>query len=326
MSHSNGKSLAYIPVKMIRPNPAALREVDRAGVKYKEMYESVKSEGVIKPILVSPLTKDSQTGEEYYGLSDGLHRFTSSQDLGLETIPAHIIPMDEAKRLLLQFIGNAHFIDTKPAEFASGLIRILGAHPSMTMKELADLIKKNPITLGKMLSLGDLKKDLQTLVDEDKIPVVNAYALAKLDEAEQENWKDRAQTEKPDVFVPAVTQRAKDLRDARRKGQKPAAEAFTPHPHLHTVGEMKAELEFKTVAQLFKDQNIVGSVEDFAMGVAWVLHMDPPSVAAAREKWQNKANEKAMEKNKSKEEKEKQRLDEAKAELIKLGIVVPVGA
>jgi len=129
-------TLGMVSLKKIRLNPVALRDVDRESEGYLGLVDSIKSSGVLNPIVVRPI-KDSETGEELYGLVDGLHRFTAAGDAGLDTIPAHIKSMEEADILAAQIIGNIHRVETRPVEYSKQLQRILAQDPMLSMTALA---------------------------------------------------------------------------------------------------------------------------------------------------------------------------------------------
>jgi ParB family chromosome partitioning protein len=94
-------ALQEVPLAKIRENPVALRQVNRGTESYLELVDSIKQEGVLNPIVVRPMV-DPETDEEFFGLIDGLHRYTAAQDAGLDTIPAHIKSMEDAQVLVAQ--------------------------------------------------------------------------------------------------------------------------------------------------------------------------------------------------------------------------------
>lgn len=311
--------LEHIPVNSVRENPAALREVDQTSEKWAEFVSNIRSKGVLKPILVHE-KKDPETGETIFGLSDGLHRLTAAKAAGLDTIPANIVPLEDAEVLETQLMLNFHVIQTKPIEFSKGIVRMLGLNPTMTMTDLCNKLNVNSGWLTQRLSLLKLKEEYQTLVEENKLNLTNAYALAKLPPEEQPNFIDRAMTEKPDVFVQVANERAKEIKDAKRKGADAAAETFVAAPHGRKVGELKDELEQGAIAAAFKSKGVISDTDSFKMGVAWALHMDPISVETARLAWETKQKDKAEKERKKLQEsadKKKKEAEEILANLAK---------
>lgn len=307
--------LEHVPVKLIRENPAAIREVDTTTTKWAEFLSNIRALGVLKAVLLHEC-KDKETGELYYGLSDGLHRVTAARAAGLETVPANILPMEEAQVLQTQLMLNLHTIATKPVEYSRAIIRMLGLNPTMTMSELCANLNVSPQWLNQRLSLLKLKEEYQKLVEEGKLNLTNAYALAKLEVSEQPNFIDRALTESPDVFVQVANERVKAMRDAKRKGHDAGSEQFVATAHAKKVAELKQELETGAMAKFFKSKSMIASEEDFKLAVQWVLHLDPVATAAAKAQWDAKQKEKQDKERKKLLEKARVQQDEA-AEILK---------
>jgi ParB/RepB/Spo0J family partition protein len=88
--------LKEIKLTDIHENPVALRSVNRQLESFQGLVDSIREKGVLNAILVREL-KNEETGETYYGLIDGLQRFSASQDAGRETIPAKVVSMSDAE-------------------------------------------------------------------------------------------------------------------------------------------------------------------------------------------------------------------------------------
>lgn len=310
--------LATIPISQIRESKAAVREVDQSTEKWAEFLSNIRAIGVIKPILVTEYADPDKPGETVYMLSDGLHRLTAAKAAGFTEIDAKIADLTEAKLLQTQMMLNLHVVTTKPVEFAKGVIRLLGLYPTWTMKDACNALNANVGWMNQRLSLLKLTEAYQKLVEEDKLPLVNAYALAKLPPEEQANFVDRAQTMPPDVFVQLANERAKQLKDDANKGKQASTETFIATPHGKKVAELKAEAESGLVAAALKTKGVISDEESFKTGVAWAIHMDPISVETARLAWEVKMkdkNDKARAKLLSNAEEQKKKAEEILANL-----------
>lgn len=298
--------LATIPIEKVRENPAALREVDQSTEKWAEFLSNIRAVGVLKPILVHEIDDPEHPGEKIYGLSDGLHRLTAARAAGFKEIDAKIAELEEDRALETQIMLNLHVTATKPVDYSKGIVRMLGMNPTMTMATLCQKLNVSEAWLKQRLSLLKLKEEYQALVQEGKLGLTNAFALAKLPIEEQPNFVDRAMTDNPDVFVQVANERAKALRDAARKGNAAASETFVATAHARKVGELKEEQATGTVARSFKEKGIIADAESFKLGVAWAMHLDPVSIDTARQLWEAKQKariEKEREKLKSTAEK-----------------------
>jgi ParB/RepB/Spo0J family partition protein len=272
-----------VQLSQIRENPSALRNVNKTAEDYLGLVDSIRAKGVLNPVVVREI-KDSD-GNITYGLIDGLHRFTGALDAGLTEIPANVIEASDAEVLEAQIITNIHKVETRPVEYSKQLMRILAGNPTMTAASLATKLAKSPTWISERLGLIKLEARIAKLVDEDKINLSNAYALAKLPADEQAHFVDRAMTMQPNEFVPTVNTRVKELRDAKRQGRNPNAAEFMPVPHCRKLGEIKTEFEQNEVGpRLVAELGLTTALEGFKTGVAWTLHMDSMSIEADRQK------------------------------------------
>jgi ParB family chromosome partitioning protein len=276
--------LKTVPLSQIRENPNALREVNKQTEEYEGLVDSIRTRGVLQPVLLRECV-DEKTQEPFYGLVDGLHRFTASKDAGKDDIPANIVNMDDAALLEAQIITNIHKIETKPAEYSKQLKRIMAMTPTMTALDLASRLGRSLSWINDRLSLGKLAESIQKLVDDGTINLSNAYALSKLDDTDQPNFLDRAMTMPPTEFIPTVNVRVKEVLQARRQGRDPVKSEFQPVAYLRKLGELKDELQTGSVGrELLAQFNVQGPAEAFAMAVKWCLSLDPVSARLQVEK------------------------------------------
>ena len=305
--------LKVIQISEIRENPVALRTVQRDSEEYLGLVASIKEKGFMGSITVRPQI-DKETEEQFYELVDGLQRFNAAKDAGLSDIPANIMQLSDALTLEAQIMTNIHKIETKPAEYTAQLKRILAANPLMTEAELAGRLGKSPQWISQRLSLTKISnEEILSLVNEGKICLANAYALAKLPHEEQPSFVDRATSQPPDEFVPAVQARAKEIRDAKRKGLDAAPIEFTPTAHMRKLGEVKQELENGEIGPaLVKSLKVTKAVDGFALGVAWVLHMDESSIEIQKADYEARQQKKQEDAAKRKAEREQKKAETAK--------------
>lgn len=301
--------LKHIKLSEIRENPNALRQVNRQHEDYQGLVDSIKRNGVYNAIVVRECI-DPETKLPYYCLVDGLHRFTASKDAGLESIPCQIKSMEDAAALEAQIVTNIQKIDTKPVQYSKGLVRLLSMNPLLTLTELAERLSKTPQWLNERLGLVKINKDLQALVDEGKIILTNAYALAKLPENDQVDFLDRAMTMQPAEFLPTVNNRIKEVKEAERQGRAPSS-GFQPVQVLRKVGEVKDELNSNHVGQeLLAKLEIKTPMEAWQLAVKWMLNIDPVSIEIQIQRDQQRKKEL----EEAKEKRKKERLEKAAAE------------
>jgi ParB/RepB/Spo0J family partition protein len=305
-------TLRHIPLSQIRPSEVALRSVDRESEKYLGLVHSIKQVGILNSVSAHEI-KDPETGKTLYGLIDGLHRYTGAMDAGLDTIPAQIMHVDEARKLEMQIIGNLHVVETKPAEYSKSLHKLLALNPTMTTVELANRLGKSITWLNERLNLVKLTDAIQKLVNDQTINITNAYNLAKLPQDEQANFAERAQTMTPAEFVPTGSARAKQIRDAKRQGKAAEGERqFEPPVHLQKLGLIKAELKELNIGKgLINQCGLKDALDGWKMAIAWSLHLDPVSIEVSKAKDEERKKAALEAKQKKKEERDAKKVKEA---------------
>ncbi len=295
--------LLHIPLGKIRLNPVALRDAQKNEIEYTELVDSIRKYGVFNAISV--VHKPGSDGKEYE-LVDGLQRFSASQEAGKQSIPAQVLAVEEADRIIAQVIGNAVRLDTKPVEYAKALMKILGYNPTWTEAELAARISKSPTWVSKQLGLLKLSEAAKPLVNGGQIVVANAYALAKLPPEEQDKWLDRAQTMDANQFTQQAYERAKQIRDANRQGRNADEEKFVPTFHLRKKPDIEAQIKNPEVPRALISEMKIGknkaeqdaAVAGFILALQWVGSTDPKTIQSREAKW--------------KEEREKQKKDKVR--------------
>jgi ParB/RepB/Spo0J family partition protein len=312
--------LLHIPLANIRENPVALRPVDKTGEKYLELVASIKQHGVYNAISVREI-EPAEDGTKLYSVCDGLHRFTASNDAGKTTIPAQVITKTDAEVEEAQIIANFQKVDTKPAEYAKALMRILMRNPDLTMAELAARLDMSPKTLSDLLSLTKLTENIQGLVDAGNVKLTNAIALAKLPVDLQPDWLERAMTQSPAEFVPASAAALKKFREDLRAGRTPGDPVFEALPLLQKLADIKAAYaDPKPLAQkIIAVAQPKTPEEVFALGVAWTLRMDPVSVAANKAKFEADLADKKKKKEEAKAERDRKKAEAAEAVVASVG-------
>jgi ParB/RepB/Spo0J family partition protein len=307
-----------IPVSMIREAKDALRGAQRDSESYPELVDSIRSHGLLNPIVVYHV---DDPDDEHYVLVDGTQRFAGICDAGLEEVPANVIAnRGEADLLRKQIVGNIQKIETKPVEYSKQLQKIMALDPTLTVNQLGSQLNKSSAWVSQRLGLLKLDKGVAELVDDGKINLSNAYALAKLPIAEQVNHVEGAMTKTPSEFVPEITERKRELDKARREGRA-VSDEFIPVARYQKVALAKEEAEERKLALVLCRRHNVETPEDgFTLGVQWCLQIDPDSVAAGKEKYDAKLQALQARRDKAKAQRMEKRAAEAevKAERIRI--------
>lgn len=307
-------NVGVIDMSKIRPPRHALRGVKRNTEKYMRLKDAIGAAGgPYMGILVREIPDPLNVGQIAYGIVDGLQRFSCCEDLGFTKIPARIVEMDEAEVAVAQIIANSSRIETRPVEFTEQLRRMFMSDPTLTLEIMADRIHMTVSWLKDRLSLAKLHKEVAALVDEGKIPLAHAYALAKLQpEEEQLEFIEQAQSQGITEFGGQVTNRKEAIQKANRSGTTIKKE-WAPTPHIRPMKELKEQLENPTLAEVIcKEFNADTPEAGFIAGLKYVFSLNPSTVAALRQKELDLKAKSDAEKAEARLEKAKKDADNAK--------------
>jgi ParB/RepB/Spo0J family partition protein len=281
--------MVTLSLKDIREPRQALRGAERTDPKYAELRESIREKGVLIPILVRPT-------EGGYILIDGMQRFTLSRECGRATIPARVLDVSETEALELQVICNLHRVDTKPVQFAEQLRLLMAAEPGLKAPRLAMRLQVSPTWIYNTLGLLRLDPAVQALLDEGKIPVANAQALAKLPEASQADFVPLAVAQQPQEFMPKMTEIARRIKEG---GRTTRIKEYVHVDHFQRLAVVKDEIDRGAARRaIFKECKPETPAEAWKLALEWVLHRDPLSMRA------KKAKERALHEQEAKKQRE----------------------
>lgn len=302
---------AVVKIDDIREPAKMLRSVNKNSEAFLGLVESIKRRGFFSSIQVRP---DDEPGK--YILIDGLQRLTAAREAGLEEINVVVVKGSEIEAMQASLMANVHRVETKAAEYAAYLRQMLTVNPTLTMTQLASQLGKSPSWLNERLSLNNLLSDIGEAVNEGKISLMNAYALAKLPPEEQVAFVEQAMTQSTAEFCPAVNARVKELKEAKKQGKsaKPASDEFNPNPFQRPFASIRNELEESTIAEtLVAFAGAQGAVDGFKLALQWVCNVDPKTIEERKAEWDEKQKRKADDKAKRDAEKASKKAEEAAA-------------
>ena len=290
-----------------------MRAVNRESEDYIGLRDSILDVGILNPINVRLRTEDVDGDSiDFYEVCDGLHRYSCALDIGLKEIAINVIDLNDQQTLEAQIMANVHKIETQPVQYTKQLQRIFAANPTLTLADMASKLAKSPSWVSQRLKLLKLDKAVGDLVDDGKITVSNAVQLAKLPTDEQVNFIDSAIHMDAEEFVPLVSSRAKELRDATRQGRKAGDAEFVAIARLQNMSVLKDEHSNPQVGPGLCDQvDVTTPKGGFALGIAWVLNLDPSSVEIRQAKYTEKKAKLEDEKKKRAAERAAKKAEEA---------------
>ena len=121
------------------PSPPPTRADIFEDSALKELAESIRSQGVLSPLLVRPLTDQS------FEIVAGARRYRAAQMAETPTVPVRIVNLTDAEALEAQLIENLQRRDVHPLEEAQGFKALLNLEdPKYSIEQIAAKVGKTP--------------------------------------------------------------------------------------------------------------------------------------------------------------------------------------
>ena len=160
-----------ISIASLKPSPSQPRRLfDKNSIN--ELAESIKSKGLVQPILVRP----SPTETGIYEIIAGERRWRAAQIAQLHEIPAVVRKLDDVEALEIAIIENVQRSDLSPIEEAAGYKRLIENH-GHTQEVLAEIVGKSRSHIANIIRLLGLPQSIQDMISEGKISSGHARAI-----------------------------------------------------------------------------------------------------------------------------------------------------
>ena len=215
--HTSGSSsISEVELSQIFANPnQPRRNFDEEALE--ELAESIREHGVISPITL----RKNEDGT--YMIIAGERRFRASKMAGLNTIPAYIRTAKDEQVMEWALIENIQRDDLDAIEIALAYQRLMDEY-ELTQEKMAERVGKKRATVANYLRLLKLPAEIQMGIQQKKIDMGHARALAGSKSAEQQlDIYKRILSE--GLSVRKVEQLVSDEAEAKPKNEK-----ATPKP------------------------------------------------------------------------------------------------
>jgi len=160
-----------------------------------ELAESIKSQGIMQPILVRrlkqkpALAQDGQAPaaiflEANYEIIAGERRFRAARLAGLAEVPVLLRDVPDEAAAAMALIENIQREDLNPLEEAQGIKRLVDEF-GLTHEQAAQSVGKSRSAASNLLRLLNLAEPVQTMLMAGDLDMGHARALLALDGAAQ---------------------------------------------------------------------------------------------------------------------------------------------
>ena len=216
---SQNSELRKLPIEFLQPGKYQPRK-DMSPEALEELASSIRSQGVIQPIVVRLVSTDK------YEIIAGERRWRAAQLAQLDVVPCLIKDVPDEAAVAIALIENIQREDLNAMEEAQALDRLMKEF-ELTHQEVAEAVGKSRTTITNLLRLNNLNDDVKLLVEHGDIEMGHARALLAL---EGESQSEAAQI---------VSGKALTVRDTEKLVRK-ILEPAEPNPPKEIDPDVKS--------------------------------------------------------------------------------------
>jgi ParB family transcriptional regulator, chromosome partitioning protein len=166
-------------VNLSQLNPGAYQPRTRMdeGSLY-ELAESIKTQGIMQPILVRPVAGNR------FEIIAGERRSRAARLAGLKQVPVLVRDVPDETAAVMALVENIQREDLNPLEEAQGIKRLVNEF-GLTHEQAAKAVGRSRSAASNLLRLLNLAKPVQDLLMAGDLDMGHARALLPLDGAQQ---------------------------------------------------------------------------------------------------------------------------------------------
>jgi ParB family chromosome partitioning protein len=173
-----GDRLASLPLDLLTRGKYQPR-VDMRPESLSELADSIKSQGLVQPILVRPLPRPTLGESQRYEIIAGERRWRAAQMAGLAEIPAVIRDVADEAAVVMALIENIQRENLNPLEEARALLRLIEEF-GLTHQAAAEAVGRSRAAVSNLLRLTELADEVKQLLEQRSIEMGHARALLGL--------------------------------------------------------------------------------------------------------------------------------------------------
>jgi ParB family chromosome partitioning protein len=225
--------IKHLPVEFIQPGQYQPRK-DMHQEALEELAASIKSQGLMQPIVIRPLSSGK---EDSYEIIAGERRWRATQLAGLDTVPVIIKDVPDDAAIAMALIENIQRENLNAMEEAQALHRLQHEF-ELTQQEVGDAVGKSRATVANLLRLMQLNDDVKILLERGDLEMGHAKALLGLHDQQQSEAARHVVAK--EMTVRQTEAYVRNLQDAAKLGGL-AKEKARPNPDIQrlerTLGE-----------------------------------------------------------------------------------------
>jgi ParB family chromosome partitioning protein len=235
-----GDRMANLPLDLLQRGKYQPR-MDMRPETLSELADSIKSQGLVQPILVRPLPHRNPGESQRYEIIAGERRWRAAQMAGLTEIPAVIRDVPDEVAVAMSLIENIQREDLNPLEEARALLRLIEEF-GLTHQAAAEAVGRSRAAVSNLLRLMELADDVKQLLEQRSIEMGHARALLGL--------TVRRQQIEVAYLVAKKNLSVRDTEALVRRLLAPAAAAHEPKTVDPDINRLELELADKLGAKV----------------------------------------------------------------------------
>ena len=169
--NNNKLSDTKIPISKLIANPLQPRRLFNKE-SINELAVSIKSKGLVQPILVRPSEKNPGN----YEIIAGERRWRAAQIAQLHEMPAVVKNLNDVESLEIAIIENVQRSDLTVIEEATGYKKLIESY-GHTQEQLSEIVGKSRSHVANIMRLLTLPQSIQDMITEGKISAGHARAI-----------------------------------------------------------------------------------------------------------------------------------------------------
>jgi ParB family transcriptional regulator, chromosome partitioning protein len=159
--------------------------VDMRPESLQELADSIKSQGVVQPIVVRPVGSPAAGESQRYEIIAGERRWRAAQMAGLPQIPAVIRDIPDEDAIAVALIENIQRENLNPLEEARALERLISEF-ELTHQEAAEAVGRSRVSVSNLLRLLELAPEVSEMLERRELEMGHARALLGLTNRRQQ--------------------------------------------------------------------------------------------------------------------------------------------
>lgn len=199
-------AVIYLKVSKIKRNPFQTEKIYSES-KIDLLAKSIKENGVVNPIRV-------RFANNEYQIVTGEKRLYAAIKAGLDTVPVLLEQISDERLLEMYLLENSQKEHISPIEEAK-YYSLIQSQYNLSVEGVAEKLGKSRSYVANLVRLLNLPKEVQQLVDEEKISASHVRPLIGMDEEFVINYANEIIKNK--ISVREVERKVNEIKERKNK-------------------------------------------------------------------------------------------------------------